>query len=800
MAARSLGWLLMLAAAGGPQPEESPRDLYGDPLPAGAIARMGTARFRHAGMVIPVAFAPDGKTLASAGEDNRVCIWDRATGKLLKHWQLAKAQVRGLAYSPDSLLLAAGRDDYSISVWETSSGKERFHRAGLGGAIWSVAFAPDSRMLVSAGDERLLRLWDATTGKSIRTFEGHEKAVEAVAFSPDGKTIASAGRDETVRLWETATGKEIRLLEGHEGHVRAVAFAPDGQTVVSGGADWTVRVWETSTGKPLRSFKAAENGITSIAFLTNSKTVVVAAEDWTIRLWDADRGKEVRALHEPGGVPAAVAVSPDGKVAAAGSREGDIQFWEIATGNKIRAFPRHHGPVYALALSPDGKGLFSGGHDPALRLWERKTGRPLAAPAELGRDIFIAAISTDGRRFAGIDRSQAGIRVGDCATGQVLPVWRNHPFKATGTEFFVFSPDGNLLLLADRDGVRLWDVMSGKESRRLKDAGPCVAAAFSPDGKQLACLGNDAAIRLWNPATGELTRTLGKHDNGIHLAFSPDGLWLATASKEKGQPILLWMLENNRPPVAWKVSNQTVKTLAFTPDGRTLCAGTMEGSLRLWETASGEEIGALDGHWHMVQAVYCLPDNRTVYSGGFDTNILGWDLARLGRRGPPEKDMGKLWADLAEKAPQGRAAVWALVEQPKPALAWLKDRLKPVKDDANIAQLIADLNSKQFAARQRATQELERLADVARPALRQALANRPSLEMRRRLESLLARAPEKLSPEQLRDLRALHALEQIGTPEACRLLGTIAGGTSGFPMTEEAKKSLERLARQRSVP
>src|SRR5207237_153324 len=160
--------------------------------------RLGTVRFRHGFLVNTVAFAPDGKVLASAGGLGfGVCLWDAATGRPL-HQLSVPRRVSSLAFSPDGKLLFTGDP---LSLIDAATGNED-------GAVC---------------------LWDVATGKELRALRGHDKSVTAVVFAPGGKVLASAGDDREARLWEVATGKPLRRLKGHEAEVFSVAFSPDGK-------------------------------------------------------------------------------------------------------------------------------------------------------------------------------------------------------------------------------------------------------------------------------------------------------------------------------------------------------------------------------------------------------------------------------------------------------------------------------------------------------------------------------------------------------------------------------------------
>jgi WD domain, G-beta repeat/WD40-like Beta Propeller Repeat len=245
--------------------------------------------------------------------------------------------------------------------------------------------------------------------------------------------------------------------------------------------------------------------------------------------------------------------------------------------------------------------------------------------------------------------------------------------------------------------------------------------------------------------------------------------------------------------------------MAFSPDGRTLAwAGERDVEVRLVEVASGRERHRFVGHRGRVTALAFAADGRRLISGSEDTTGLVWDLVS-----PPGAKPGPLlpaeaeacWADLAKQdAEPAYCAVRRLAASP----ASLRDRLGPIEavDGKRVARLITELDSDTFTRRERAAGELEALGERALPACRKALEGKPAPELRRRLEALLdkqARAEWDVTPERLREARALEALELAGTAEARRILEQLAGGAAGARRTEAAKAALRR-AEGRGVP
>src|SRR5579871_2464202 len=173
-------------------------DRFGDPLPEGAVARLGTMRFRHGAEVRSVAFSPDGKTLAWSGQDNSVRIWEIATGKEIRRFTAVTglgaehAWVASVAYSPDGKSLAAGtmNGPGEVEVWELATGKDSHPlRMNRGGAV-SIAFSPDGKILAAGTQDGVIHLWDAGTWNLLRRLKGNQAQIEAIAFAPDGEMLA----------------------------------------------------------------------------------------------------------------------------------------------------------------------------------------------------------------------------------------------------------------------------------------------------------------------------------------------------------------------------------------------------------------------------------------------------------------------------------------------------------------------------------------------------------------------------------------------------------------------------------
>jgi WD40 repeat protein len=405
---------------------------------------------------------------------------------------LGQKCITALVFAPDGKTLASAASDKTIRLWDVATGQERQSFPADSFSIGSLAFAPDGTALAWANSAGLIRIWDLRTGKPAHGHDGHQGVVTSVALTPDSKTLITAGADATIRLWETATGTEVRRFEGHQGPIIYTQLSKDGNKLASvSPADRTVRVWELSTGKELRRFRASTI-YCDAAWLPDSRTLVIRRYlgDATVHFCDVATGKETL------------------KIENVGPRDG-MNYPDNVEG-------AHRGG--GLAVSPDGKMLvtnlnFSGG---SLHLWDAATGKKLPGIApDDNRGIIVkcAAFSPDSKALVK-SRSQyeSTIHVWDIATrkerqhfggyfkvkdpdGEELAI----PTYLTITEL-ALAPDGRTVATAGWDPtIRLWDVATGKERRRLEGhRGTVTSLAWSADGNRLVSGSNDGTALLWD--------------------------------------------------------------------------------------------------------------------------------------------------------------------------------------------------------------------------------------------------------------------------------------------------------------
>jgi RNA polymerase sigma factor (sigma-70 family) len=834
-----------------PAPEDGIRtDQFGDPLPAGALKRIGTLRFRQGGGTInSLLVCPDGKTLVSkAFYGNRtICAWELATGKLLHQFPGHYEENGAVALTPDGKEVAIGKD-YLIRFYDLSSGREvRQLRAPLS-EVQGLAISRDGTMLASGHARSTVILWDLAAGTTLAQIPAQHNRLTRMAFTLDGKTLVTGDCfDPRIRLFDVSSRKqrhEIIRRNVPPNIAREFALSPDGSLLAVGPGS----IWNVKTGRLVRESHGAPI-VANLAFAPDGKTLASAERNLkgsrnVIVLSDVATGKRLRTLTEDTGPGWAITFTPDGKTLIAGSGSS-IRLWDVATGKESGPSVGTPWFVGSLALAPDG----------SLLAYKADTGLRFCGPAtdergKLPGEPWSLAFSPDGKILAAGGMELNKVDLLDVTSRRLARRLdfdpRKNGFVSIGHYRVAFSPNGKLLATggpALRTGggseavVQLWDVASGKPGRRftMEDQPDEIcqieAVAFAPDGKTVAASAftgyttnsDGSKVRVWEVASGRtltnLSAALSESPDKLpeqppwhyvriptilpRLVFSPDGKMIALNRLEK--TILIRETATGKVRLRLAGHEDSTVCVAFAPDGRTLASASWDNTIRLWDLGSGKELLQLTGHRGPVDSLVFAPDGRTLISAGADTTIVYWDVAGVTQRPPQsatppsEQEWETLWTQLAS-ADSARAyeAMQRLTAVVPMTVDGLKLRLRPsaAGEPPRLGRLLTDLDSKQFAVRERASQELEKQAETVEPELRRALA-RPgtSPEVRRRLEQLLDKT-QLPSGRRLQELRALEMLEHIATPEAQGILQTLAKGEAESRLTQEAKAAAERLVKR----
>jgi WD40 repeat protein/tetratricopeptide (TPR) repeat protein len=585
----------------------------------------------HAAAVVGGAFVSDDQLL-SLDDDGQVRRWNLASQEedLASRRDLpggATAQARAL--SPDGRQ-AALVEGNKVHVVDCTTGKETWQTGSASVRSPGLIFSRDGHRLVILDDK--IRWCDAATGEIIATVSQRFDTHRSLALSADGLTLAVVGHGDTSNLvsafrldTSTKTAAPLAKEAGIGGTLAASALSPDGNLIAVGlSLSGTLYVFDTARGNPIAVHRSAHaSPLAAMAFANDGSRLATADDEGIVKIW-ADARKI------------------SSRTSAAVTLKG------------------HQGEVHSVGFSSDGKRLFTTGTDQTARVWETDRTRASIRQLEYSSSPYVARFSPSGRLIA-LGES-GGIGLWDAATGQLVRLLSaNNNDRAFSV---AFSPTDERLLAvgfggeADVSHVALWDIDTGTELVRLPGAtdlpdflmgennGAVGALAFSPDGKYLvAGFGSKnmyqggsspSPLKVWDVATRRLIRRLQGHTGYcVSLDFSRDGLQLASASRDG--TAILWSTET------WKAThtlqNPERDTLysesarpgmfedaAFSPDGRTLALASREGTVQLWDVASGQILATLEGHSSAVGAVAFSPDGRTLASGSTDQTVRLWNV------------------------------------------------------------------------------------------------------------------------------------------------------------------------------
>ncbi len=802
-------------------------DAMGDPLPEGVLSRIGTVRGRLPGLATACVFSRDGKTLVAAGGDAAIHLFESATLRPLRQLRQHKKTVTCLAFAPDGKTLVSGSEDGTLCFWEWPSGKVQRPFPAHEGGVRVLAFAGTGKFVASGGVDKRVRLWDAATGRELRQYEGHKDIVTGLAVSPDGRFVASGSLSfsDKDHIWDAANGRLLHEVKSGMRQVSTLMFSPDSKLLACDIGLLKIGLWDVKSGKMVRELSRGKlsGSIAAVAFSPDGRIVAAAAANCALILWDVSTGKILQQLpgnnyvHLPGGITC-LTFAPDGRRLAFGE-DHRLRVWEIGTWRESCPLTGHANAIERVLFSRDNKTLVTMAGEPAdaLQEWDAATGkklRTLWTQHLIGRQGF--RLSPDHSVLTVVETEKKSLLLlsQNTATGKEIRRLKL-PFDHEGgfnPDAILLSPDGKIITSESQEGdsvggsLLLRDTTSKKSLARLR--GNYYRFVFSPDSTNLAC-SEGHRVDLFHVPTDRIAWKLPFADENYYprsSAFSTDSRLVAVASERSDDPsagrIDIWEAATGKKRATLRAGRVPLDALALSPDGILLAVGDGNGTIHLWSMASGKEVRQLLGHRGRIDSLAFAHDGTSLASGSWDTTALIWDIGEAAEVARPrladvsKERLEQMWTDLADdNGERVHRAVWSLTAS-RQLVPWLRERLKPIAplDARRVGQSIVDLDSDTFAVREKATRELEEMGEAAEPALRKALADKPTLEVRRRIEPMvkdLERWPAT-SPSTLRAWRALEVLEHLGTPEAQRLLQELAGGTPEARLTREATASLKR--------
>jgi WD40 repeat protein/transcriptional regulator with XRE-family HTH domain len=576
----------------------------------------------HGTRVLSASYSPDGRRLATIGDDGTVIVWNAADGtELLRLPGTTEpgdfVSTKRVAYSLDGKLLIAC-DKNLVKLFELASGNLVKTLSGHQADVTAIGISTDGKHIASGGIDGSVLIWDVSTGESLQKLAGHTDAIEELTFSPDGRWLVTAGDDAALRIWDVIAGDLLHEYTDFTGVVGGVTFSPDGKQLAF--SDGSIHVWQFT-----HDIQGEENEINneemftipnalSNSFSPDGKMLAGSSGGLTsgnaIRLWDAATGRELLTLNGHTGWAMGLAFSPDGQTLASTSLDGTVKIWSLLPGNEgVTVSSPVGGFGTRVTYNPNGLEFITNGGDSTAIVWNAETGEPRLTLSGHKREVLNVAFRADGKRIATASLDGT-VTIWDAMTGQNLVTFPGHEF---GVRDVVFSPDGDLIATGGFDGTaKVWDANTGTLIHEITEhQGLVLGVAFSPDGKHLATSSTDKTAKIWDVKTGEFLFTLAGHAAGLpDIAYSPDGALLATGSGDG--TAILWDATTGSKLLTLIGHSSQIQSVAFSPDGKLLATGSEDNSAKIWEVATGQELFTLPGSQGGVTGVSFSPsDNGT---------------------------------------------------------------------------------------------------------------------------------------------------------------------------------------------
>jgi WD40 repeat protein/serine/threonine protein kinase len=615
--------------------------------------------FQHGAIVRAVAFSPDGRLLASAGHDGRVCFWEPATGEALaaldhppNYPLFGNRTLRDLAWSPDGRLVATGHSDGKTRIWDVAKRTLLWPPFEFGGAeAWKVDFGPGGETLyVMCGDGRLRRL-DVKTGQVVGEPFAHlgaDNRYFTFALSQDKRVAVTSGADGIVRRWDVATGKPLPGAQKLPTLVECLAVRSGGEAILIGTRTGTLHVWDVAADR-LIDLPHQGAAVVTIALSPDQRQFATGTRGGQVRLWDAETLREVGQLYRSDAAVHSVAFHPEGDRLAVAEESGSISIWAVPRSSA--AGPEIHpevGEIHTIAFDKDGRLLVAGIQ--AARLLNPADG---AADGPLMRleAISCSAALLPDRGTVALVGWAGHLALFDAKTGASRfraerPTYRvpATALSADGMRWFTASEKDEANILR-RNGPYLWDLTHEAPKARPLLAGLNASvrqAAFAPDGHRLLLACTDRTARFWDVDADRQVGPVLQHAAAVgSVAFGPDGALVLTGSRDG--IARLWDATTGEPRGEPLRHRGEVNSVAFSPNGQLVLTGSDDGTARFWDSPSGRELGPPLRHAEGVAAVAFSADGRYAATGAKNMVVQRWQVPPRPVEG--SSDSLRLWVE-----------------------------------------------------------------------------------------------------------------------------------------------------------
>lgn len=481
----------------------------------------------HVGIILDMAFSPDGAVLATAGRDGKAILWNTADGQRLHTIPAHTNTCASVTFSPDGRWLATNGRDECVRIWDATTHAE-VHRLETPGDTNSLAFAPDGNYLAGAGNASVIYVWRVDDWKLLQTYKGHSGSIRALRFSPDGKRLASGAGDGDVRIWRVDEPSPDAPWFALADEARALAFHPQKDLLASGSWDGSVRLWDVRRRALHAELYRSGDRVLSVAFNASGELLAAGGDADTISVFDTADGRLRCRLNLQGG---SLAFTPAGDLI--GTLDKQFYFWRrsqlVASKDVVDPALKFDGQFFpiAVAVNRNGTRLLLGNADSTeVELRDLPTLTLVTTNGEHNQRVLAAAASPREDLFA-TGSADGTVRLWEDHHLACRCILRGHSNYVIG---LAFSPSEDILASASLDGtVRLWDTRTGAE--RAAFTGHTIGAssvAFSRNGDMLATGDLKGNIRLFVTASP---------DNVAHdlAAMSLENITVSTGNSQSAR-------------------------------------------------------------------------------------------------------------------------------------------------------------------------------------------------------------------------------------------------------------------------
>ena len=527
-----------------------------------------------------LAVDPEGRWIAAAGRGG-TRLWDATTGESVRTLP-AKGIVYQVEFSSSGDRLVTGGDD-GARVWDPATGDVVLELGRESSGTYGADMSADGELIATGHGDGIVRVWDGKTGRLVHELRGHTDLGFFVGFSQHGDRLVSISFDNTARVWDASSAEQLTVLT-HETFVQDAAFVRD-DFVVTADSNGLVQIWSVASGESVAELRGHRNHVSFLAVNPQQDRIVTGSDDKTIRVWRLGSGVSSLDVDRPG-YQTVAAYGPDGTVFLTAGYSRRIELWNAGTGDLSRRLDLGGDRSARLAaFSPDGStiAVATGLGDPggdieggALLLLDALTGELFWEFELEGSEVPMSVgFSPDGQQIATL-WTDGTARVHNGLDGSEVSTYvAENPPRVVSGDLAVFSPDDQMLAVADQTEVALWDPSNSRVLRSFDHDAPVRAIAFSPDGSSLAVGSSDATIRMWDVETGALEMTLKGHSGRIEsVAFSPNGSFIVSSADDGTARV--WNAEGEQIQ-SFDVGQLFVTSASFSPDGSQILVGVVAG-------------------------------------------------------------------------------------------------------------------------------------------------------------------------------------------------------------------------------